>query len=146
MMKKMSLFVVAVVALALVVGCASTHVSQYSAPLEVKIQTDKAPVVEVGDKINGEATIQRVLFFKWGASKFADGVNYGGAAEGSGGLSLLGDTVAEGKAAAAYNARIANGADVIVVPRYEVTDTNYIVYQKTVFKVEGYKGVFKGLK
>jgi hypothetical protein len=145
-MKKLGLLVAAVVAVALVSGCASTHISKYSAPLEVKIQTDKAPMVEVGEEITGNATIQRVLFFKWGASRFADGVNYGGSGESSGGLSLLGNTVNEGKAAAAYNACQTVGADVIVVPKYEVEDTNYLIYQKTTFKVTGFKGTFKGLK
>lgn len=146
-MKKLCLFagIIAVVAL-ICTGCASTHVSQYSAPLEVKIQTSKAPLVEVGEEIKGEATIRRILFFKWGVSKFADGVSYGGSDSSSGGMSLLGNTIAEGKAAAAYNACVANNADVLVVPRYTVEDDNYVVYQKSVFNVKGYKGTFKGLQ
>ncbi len=144
-MKKIVMLVGVVVVFGFVTGCTSTHISQYSAPLELKVQTDKAPVVEVGEEINGQATIQRILFFSWGPSKFADGVNYGGSEAGTG-LSLLGDTMGAGKAAAAYNACFTNKADILVVPRYEIEDENYIVYQKTQFKVKGNKGVFKGLK
>ncbi len=127
-------------------GCASTHVSQYSAPLVVKVETQKAPTVEVGEEITGEATIQRILFFKWGVNEFADGVNYGGQESGSSGLSLLGDTMGEGKAAAAYNACVAAKADVIVVPRYTIEDKNYFVYQKTHFSVKGSKGTLKNVQ
>jgi hypothetical protein len=126
-------------------GCTSTHVSQYSAPLEVKVKTEKPPTVEVGDKIQGEATIQRVLCFSWGSSKFADGVNYS-ATETAPGLSFFGDSMGAGKAAAAYNACVDSNADVIIVPRYTIEDNNYFVYQKTKFNVVGFKGTLKNVQ
>jgi len=144
-MKKLLSLALGAAAVAFVVtGCSSTHVSQYSAPLEVQVKTEKPPVVEVGEPISGEATIQRVLFFTWGSSKFADGVNYS-ASETPSGFSLLGDTMGSGKAAAAYNACVDSKADVIVVPRYTIEDNNYFVYQKTNFKVNGLKGTLKNV-
>jgi hypothetical protein len=123
-------------------ACSSTNVSQYSAPLDVKVETAKAPVVEVGGEIKGTATIQRVLFFTWGVSKFADGVNYGAP---NVGFSLLGTNEA-GKAAAAYNATVTSNADVIVVPRYTVETDDYFVYAKSVYNVKGFKGTLKSVQ
>ena len=145
-MKKLLSIALGTVAVAFVAsGCTSTHVSQYSAPLEVKVKTEKPPTVEVGDPIKGEATIKRILFFTWGSSRFADGVSY---AEGStpSGLSFLGDTIGSGKAAAAYNACTDSNADVIVVPRYTIVDDNYFVYSKTHFEVTGLKGTLKNVQ
>ncbi len=144
-MKKLLSLALGVAAVAFIAtGCSSTHVSQYSAPLEVKVKTEKPPVVEVGEEVKGEATIQRVLFFSWGSSKFADGVNYS-ATETAPGFSLLGDIMGAGKAAAAYNACVDSKADVLVVPRYTIEDNNYFVYQKTNFKVTGFKGTLKNV-
>ena len=144
-MKKLLTLALGAAAVAFVVtGCASTHVSQYSAPLEVKVKTEKPPTVEVGEEIKGEATLQRVLFFTWGSSKFADGVNYSSDSVAPG-FSLLGDSMGAGKAAAAYNACVDSNADVIVVPRYTIEDKNYFVYQKTNFAVKGYKGTLKNV-
>lgn len=137
----LSLLHISVLSLFLV-GCTNTYVSQFSAPLEVKFETQKVPMVDVGPEIKGHAVIHRLLFFTWGVNNFADGVNYGGGSE-SIGFSL--DTnYNEGKAAAAYDACNRNNADVIIAPRYTLTNENYWVYSKTAFVVKGYKGTFKG--
>ncbi|OGV48286.1 MAG: hypothetical protein A2X49_15750 [Lentisphaerae bacterium GWF2_52_8] len=142
-MKKVLLLAISAVAVvSMVSGCSSTHVSKYSAPLDVKIETSAKPTVDVGEKIKGEATLTRVLFFTFGASKFAEGMNYGGAGDAPG---LFGDSFANGKAAAAYDACEKAKCDVILAPHYVIEDNNYFVYQKTNYKVEGYKGNFTGL-
>jgi hypothetical protein len=123
-------------------GCSTTHVSKYSAPLTVKVETQATPTVKVGGLIDGQAKIQRVLFFKWGVSKFAECINYGGAPV----MGLFGDSFAMGKAAAAYDACEKNKCDVIIAPSYVIEDNNYFVYQKTLFTVKGYKGNLQGIK
>jgi len=140
------LLAVAVVAI-LATGCTTKHISQYSSPLEVELKAAVTPQVEVGGQIEGEATLQRVAFFTWGATKFADGVNYGAATRATGLFGgLFGPKYAAGKAAAAYEACAANGADVILAPRYVIDDDDFIIYQKTKYQVKGYKGTLKGVK
>jgi hypothetical protein len=145
-MKKFAALMIGVAALTVICGCASTHVSQWSSPLDVKLEANITPLLEIGDEIKGTATITRILFVSTGATEFADGVEYTAAGAGSLGYSLFGNAVAEGKAAAAYDACNKAGADVIIAPRYTVETKDYIVYAKTTINVKGYKDVFKGLK
>ena len=77
-----------------------------------------------------------------GDSKFADGVTYGG---GEGGFALGLDPVSSAKAAAAYKAVKASGADVIVAPRYEVDVQDYLVYKAVNVKVTGQKGTISSI-
>jgi hypothetical protein len=145
-MKRFAALIIGVAALTVVCGCATTNVSQWSAPLDVKLEANITPLLEIGDEIKGTATITRILFFSSGATEFADGVEYTAAGAGNLGYSIFGNAVAEGKAAAAYNACVKAGADVIIAPRYTVETKDYVVYAKTIINVKGYKGVFKGLK
>ncbi len=145
-MKKLAALVIGFAALTIVCGCTSTHVSQWSSPLDVKLEMNITPMVETGDEITGTATITRILFFSSGATTFADGVEYSAADSGSLGFSMFGNAIAEGKAAAAYDACVKAGADVIIAPRYTVETKDYVVYAKTTINVKGIKGVFKGIK
>ena len=145
-MKKFAALIIGIASLAVMTGCASTHVSQWSSPLDVKLEVNLTPMVEVGDEITGTATITRILFVSTGATQFADGVEYAGSESGALGFSLFGNAMAEGKSAAAFDACNKAGADVIIAPRYTVETKDYIVYAKTTFTVKGFKGVFKGLK
>ena len=142
-MKKVSLLAALAIAAMVLTGCSTFHESKYSAPLTIKVETDVKPEVVLGGKISGEATIQRVLFVQWGATKFAECVNYGG--EGSQG-GLLFTTFEDGKAAAAYDACTKANCDVIICPKYTVENDNYFVYSKVHVKVEGYQGNFKDIK
>lgn len=144
-MKRFAALIIGVVALTVICGCTSTHVSQWSSPLDVKLEANITPMLEIGEEIKGTATITRILFFSSGATEFADGVEYT-ADSGSLGYSLFGNAIAEGKAAAAYNACNTAKADVIIAPRYTVETKDYVVYAKTTINVKGYKGIFKGLK
>ena len=139
-MKRFVAFVIGVSALTVVCGCASTHVSQWSSPLDVKLEANVTPLLEIGDEIKGSATITRILFVSTGATEFADGVEYTAGA-GSLGYSLFGNAIAEGKAAAAYDACNKAGADVIIAPRYTVETKDYFVYATTTINVKGYKAV-----
>ena len=69
-------------------GCASTHVSKTSAPLNVEMKKVIAtPDVVGGEKVSGEATTLTVLgILKFGSTKFADGI----VMQSSGGLRLWG--------------------------------------------------------
>ncbi len=145
-MRKIAALICGIAVVAAMSGCSTVHESQWSAPLLVQLTTPVTPVVEAGDEITGTAVITRILFFKTGCDKFADGVTYAGNEGANAGLNIFGNTMAEGKAAAAYAACKANGADVIIAPRYTIESKNYIVYEKITFNVKGYKGIFKGLK
>jgi len=142
-MKKVSLLAALAVAAMVLTGCSTFHESKYSAPLTIKVETDAKPEVTIGKKITGEATIQRVLFVQWGASKFAECVNYGG--QGSHGGFLF-SPFEDGKAAASYDACSKNNCDVIVCPKYTIENDDYVVYVKTHVKVEGYSGTFTDIK
>jgi hypothetical protein len=101
------------------------------------------PEVTIGKKISGKATIQRVLCFQWGASKFAECVNYGGTGVKGG---FLFAPFEAGKAAASYDACKKANCDVIVCPKYTIKNDDYVVYCKTEVHVEGFSGNFKELK
>lgn len=145
-MRKLAALIIGFAALTVICGCTSTHVSQWSSPLDVKLEVNLTPNIETGEEITGSATITRILFISSGATTFADGVEYAGADTGNLGFSLFGDAIAEGKAAAAYDACVKANADVIIAPRYTVETKSYVVYAKTTINVKGIKGVFKGLK
>lgn len=125
-------------------GCSSMNMSASSMPLTAPIETDVKADVKVGEKITGQSSITQVLFFTLGADKeFADGVAYGGS---SGSSLLFGGAVGNAKAAAAYKAITASGADLIVLPRYTVKEDNYLLFKKIDVTVEGYKGTINSVR
>jgi hypothetical protein len=127
-----------VAAAVLAVGCAATNVSNYPSPIDATVQTDLKADVTVGQEITGKSTMNIIMnLFAIGDSKFADGVVYG-----PGNISGLGlpDPISKTKAAAAYNAVSASGADVILAPRYVVDVMDYFVFKKVTVTVTGYAG------
>ncbi|MBK5539480.1 hypothetical protein JFV28_03725 [Pseudomonas sp. TH05] len=128
-------------------GCVSYNMSQPSAPIDSQVKADLKADVAVGEAISGQSSVN-VLFgvFKFGGdSQFADGVSYGG--QSSGGLGGLGlDPVAAVKSAAAFKAVKASGADLIVAPRYEVTEEDYFVFKKVSVTVKGNKGSIRSIR
>ncbi len=127
-------------------GCSSTYMSQFSAPLQVRVQADAVPDVVVGDPIEGQSDISRFLWFKWGADEFADGVDFGAGPGGDVGLGTFSSMIPAGKAAAAYDACLRNKCDVILAPRYKIFVDDFWIYEHQKFYVKGYKGTFKGFK
>ncbi|WNW12510.1 hypothetical protein RRX38_15635 [Pseudomonas sp. DTU_2021_1001937_2_SI_NGA_ILE_001] len=128
-------------------GCVSYNVSQPSAPLSGNVQADLKADVSVGGPISGESSTNVLFnFLTLGAdNQYADGVAYGGSA--AGGLALgLPDPVSTTKAAAAYKAVKASGADLIVAPRYEVKVQDYFIFKKVDVKVMGNKGTINGIR
>lgn len=125
-------------------GCSSMNMSANSIPMTAPIETNIKADIQVGEKISGQSSVTKILFFTLGADKeFADGVAYGG----SGGSAFpFGDPVGDAKAAAAYKAVTSSGADVIVLPRYTVKTNNYFVFSTIDVSVEGYKGTIKSVK
>ncbi|RMF14775.1 MAG: hypothetical protein D6758_10950 [Gammaproteobacteria bacterium] len=141
---KKAIILSALVASGALTGCSSLNVSSNSLPVAGNIETDVKADVEVGQKITGSSKATKILFFTLMDDKeFADGVNYGGGAGFA--LSPL-DKVSAVKAAAAYNAIEASGADVIVAPRYTVKQEDFVVYGTIEVTVEGYKGTIKSVK
>ncbi|SDZ31728.1 hypothetical protein [Pseudomonas sp. NFIX28] len=126
-------------------GCTSYNISQPAAPIDSQVKADLKADVAVGEAISGQSSVN-VLFgvFKFGGdSQFADGVTYGGGT--GGGLGML-DPVSAVKSAAAYKAVTASGADLIVAPRYEVSEENYFVFKKVSVTVKGNKGNIRSIK
>lgn len=130
-------------------GCSSLNTSAPSLPLSGAVSTDVKADIEVGEKITGQSSATKVLFFTLGAeSEYADGVAYSAGAT-SGGSVLpfaMPNPVESVKAAAAYNAIQESGADVIVAPRYTVQQDDYVVFGTINVTVEGYKGTIKSVK
>lgn len=79
-----------------------------------------------------------------GDTQFADGVSYGGAS--AGGLSGMLDPVSAVKSAAAYKAVKSSGADLIIAPRYEVTEQDYFIFKKVDVTVKGNKGNIRSIR
>jgi hypothetical protein len=127
-----------------VTGCTSMNMSTSAMPLTAPIQSNVKADIQVGEKITGQSSVTKVLFFSLGADKeFADGITYG---DSGGSGFLLGDPIGDAKSAAAYKAVKASGADVIVLPRYTVKEKNYFVFSTIDVSVEGYKGTIKSVK
>ena len=120
---------------------------QPSASLSGDVKTDLKADVKVGETISGESSAN--VLFGWlnigGDNKFADGVSYGPSTGGGMGLPLP-DPVASAKAAAAYKAVKASGADLIVAPRYEVTVNDYFIFKQVSVKVTGNKGSIQSIR
>ncbi len=130
-------------------GCSSLNTSAPSLPLSGAVSTDVKADIEVGEKITGQSSATKVLFFTLGAeSEYADGVAYSaGATNGGSALPFaMPNPVESVKAAAAYNAIQESGADVIVAPRYTVQQDDYVVFGTINVTVEGYKGTIKSVK
>ncbi|MBK5541347.1 hypothetical protein JFV28_19625 [Pseudomonas sp. TH05] len=128
-------------------GCVSYNISQPSAPIDSVVKTDLKADVTVGEAISGQSSVNILFgFLKFGGdSEFADGVAYGG--DGGGALGGLGfDPVSAVKSAAAYKAVKASGADLIVAPRYEVSEENYFVFKKVAVTVKGNKGNIRSIR
>lgn len=127
-------------------GCSSLNVSSNALPMSGAVATDIKADIEVGEKITGTSSATKILFFTMSEdNQYADGITYG-SGSGAGGLGGLLDPVSAVKAAAAYKAISASGADVIVAPRYTVKKNDYFVYGTVDVTVEGYKGTIKSVK
>ena len=150
-MKNLLLLAFVSICLMVVTGCASTHINTASSPLGVVLEKPMyQPEMELGSKIEGEATIQRILFIKWGANKYAEDVDFGFVQS-----QFISSTFIPwmfepdytlGKRAASYDAIQKNGSDAILAPHYLIEDNDYIVYQKTNYKVSGIGAKIKSLK
>lgn len=128
-------------------GCTSYNTSQPSSPIDSQVKADLKADVAVGEAISGQSSVNILFgFLKFGGdSQFADGVAYGG--DGSGALGGLGfDPVSAVKSAAAFKAVKSSGADLIVAPRYEVSEENYFVFKKVSVTVKGNKGSIRSIR
>ncbi|KJK06188.1 lipoprotein [Pseudomonas sp. 5] len=126
-------------------GCTSYNISQPSSPIDSQVKADLKADVAVGEAISGQSSVN-ILFgvFKFGGdTEFADGVSYGG--ESGGALGML-DPISAVKSAAAYKAVKASNADLIVAPRYEISEENYFVFKKVSVTVKGSKGNIRSIR
>ena len=145
-MKKFLVPATLAAALAALTGCSSYNVSQPSSPLNGSVETDLKADIVVGEQISGQSEVN-ILFSLLqfgGDSEFADGVAYG--VDGGAGLPFGPDPISAVKAAAAYKAVKASGADLIVAPRYELSVQDYMVFKKVTAKVTGNKGTIKSIR
>lgn len=145
-MNKLMKFAALSVAIALSGGCVSYNASQPSSPIDSVVKADLKADVAVGETITGQSSVN-VLFgiFKFGGdSEFADGVEYGGST--GGGLGGALDPVSAVKSAATYKAVKNSGADLIIAPRYEVSEQSYVVFKKVSVTVKGNKGNIRSIR
>nr|WP_178125925.1 hypothetical protein [Pseudomonas sp. Fl5BN2] len=128
-------------------GCTSYNISQPSSPIDSQVKADLKADVAVGEAISGQSSVNILFgFLQFGGdSQFTDGVAYGG--DGGGALGGLGfDPVSSVKSAAAFKAVKSSGADLIVAPRYEVSEENYFVFKKVSVTVKGNKGNIRSIR
>ena len=152
-MKKIAVYTSIIAGALFATGCSTTNASKLSGPASAVTTTLVAtPDVEKGDKITGTVTITKILggLITLGDTKYADGVQFTSSVnqQQQGFLaSILGDqTYARAKAAASYKACENNGADLILCPSYVMDKTDYLLFSTTTCKVDGFKGVIKGIK
>lgn len=149
-MKKITMFVMAAVAMgAVLTGCKSTYNNDLAGDSKVAM----APVVfqlktsfDDSKKIEGEATMHVLFgFFKWGVSTFAERSNLGSTP----GLFFV-NPIQSVKAAAVYNAcktKVGEKTpDMLIGTKYEVIETDYIVYKQLNCKVSGYPAFEEGIE
>lgn len=141
-MKKVSLLLAAIVATVAFTGCTTLNQNVPSSPIQVASPSALVPDIQVGEKISGTASVQKILFWQVGKKEFADGVTY--AVSNMPQLPMM-SIVDQAKATAALNAVTDSGADVIVAPRYEVRSVGFpMLYKEISATVTGYKGTIKG--
>ena len=141
-MKKTTIIAVILLTI-LEVGCTTFHASQSSAELVSAVNSNIKAEIDVGEKITGQSRVVTLFgFINFGDDKFADGINYGENL----GIPLVGRAIDEAKSAASYNAVVTAKADVIVIPRYTIEVTNYLLFKTTDVRVIGNKGVIKSFK
>jgi len=139
----------------LVCSCSSTHQSKISNTHDaITTTTVVTPNVTTGAKVSASAKVYNLLGFKWGDTKYADGIAYSSKEEKHDPSSL--ETILnifgskqytdEAKAAAAYLACKRNDADILLIPTYNVKHDNYFVFKITTADVSGYEGFVKGVK
>lgn len=133
----------AVALTALTTGCTTIHASQSSAELDTRVSANINADIDVGDKISGDSKVVTIFgFINFGDSKFADGINYGSSSN----FSIGGRAVEEAKSAASYKAISTANADVIVMPRYSIEVTDFLIFKNTAARVVGNRGVIKSFK
>ena len=155
-MKKIAVYTSIIAGALFATGCSTTNASKLSGPASAVTTTIVAtPDVEKGDKITGTVTITKILggLITLGDTKYADGVKFasGVTQQEQGFLTSIfglfgGQSYNRAKAAASYKACENNGADLILCPSYVMDKTDYILFSTTTCKVDGFKGVIKGIK
>lgn len=126
-------------------GCSTTTNSVSSLQVSGPVNHDVEADIEVGEKISGEASYGRILFFPFGGgdTKFAEGVNYGSTPS----FTTVGSQqLHRARAAAAYNALEDSDADVLVAPRYYIDTTDLFFFANTSVRVEGYEGTINSIE
>lgn len=141
-MKKLLVLFVVLLATAAFTGCTTLNQSVPSSPMQTTSPSALVPDVEVGGKISGTASIQKILFFQVGKTEYADGVTY--AVSNMPQMPMM-SMVDKAKATAALQAVTDSNADLIVAPRYEVRSLGVpFLYSEISATVTGYKGTIKG--
>lgn len=148
-MLKKSMLMVGAVALAALAGtgCQSKHSNDGAAMVpmsEVAMPRYVAKVEHKQKKVSGSADVHVLLgFISWGANGYADNTEMGSS---SFFASLLPDTNAAAKKAAAYNACKQNKVDILIGTKYDMEITDYLVYKRVNCRVEGFPGIIRDVE
>lgn len=143
-----NVFFLILFSLILFTSCISTRESAQSMPVfapnvtmdPLKVEVD----VKTSEKLIGNASFTHFLFWNFGDTKFADGVNYSTNYRPKLNpftIFTFGKEI-KIRSAAACNAMKNTEADIIVNPQYIVTKKNFIIFSIYESKVEGYAGYF----
>ena len=120
----------------LMMGCSVTNKSTIASPVSVEATSKLQGYIEVGDKISGsiKATMFLGIIQLSGPNTYADGV-----------FSIINPfaPLPRLKAAAAYNAQVNSGSEIIVNPQYTIKKYSALGFTNIEIEVTGYKGVFK---
>lgn len=116
-------------------GCTTLINNVPKARMSVDINLDKTQY-EIVSNISGEATVQRFLIFPIGVEQKA-GYLYGDSYY-SGRPLLWGCLAQVAKQMAVFNAvQSSPDVDYMIMPKYDVVNENYVIYEKTTVKVTG---------
>lgn len=158
-MKKIALLLAAG-AMMVASGCSNLSTSVQSSPIGIGTTANFQADLAVGEKISGTCSVTSILgLINLGdTDKEASGVTFeaanshAAAAAAQSPLSPIinmlasADPVGKCARAAAYNAVVKNGADVIFAPRYTAEVTDMLFFKTINVNLTGYKATIKGFK
>ncbi|OGS43157.1 MAG: hypothetical protein A2539_08535 [Elusimicrobia bacterium RIFOXYD2_FULL_34_15] len=145
-----------------VISCTSINSLKYGRPLEIsEVTTPKFEAdIEVGNEdVKGRATITRFFGFKIGGSEVADNITFTNGNSMKSSIDLLfssllsilsivipPDDSNNAKNSAALVACESAGCDILLIPRYNVKKSVFLLFGETTAEVTGRPGYIKGIK
>ena len=135
-------------------GCSNVSYNQLTGDIDVTVKSELDATITVGDNISGTGSETALFFiFRWPGTRYrAEGntiaLNSSSPATISGIFSSLNpfSIVEHAKGQAIHDAITSSNADVIINPRFTITEQDFFLYKTVRCDVTGKKGTIKTIK